>query len=110
MCQATKLIYIPLIKNRFEPNYQSQDPPHDCDQTKFNFTQRSRNSAQNKHSIVLLCDSQVRGFSEKLSHILGSSRNIIGFTKPNVNIRAITNSINPKDENLTKKRHSGYLR
>jgi hypothetical protein len=111
LCQATKLIYIPLIKNRFEPisNYQSQDPPHNCDKTKFNLMQRSKNSAQNKHSIVLLGDSQVWGFSEKLSDILGSSCNIIGITTPNANIRAITNSTNPKDENLTKKRRSCYL-
>jgi hypothetical protein len=66
--------------------------------------QRLKNSAQNKHSIVLLGDSQVWGCSEKLSDILGSLCNIIGITKPNANIRAITNSINPKDENLTKKK------
>jgi hypothetical protein len=64
--------YIPLIKNRFEPinNYQSQDTPHNRDQTKFNLTQQSRNSAKNKHRIVLLGDSQVLGCSEKLSDIL----------------------------------------
>ena len=65
--------------------------------------QRSRNSAKNKHRIVLLGDSQVWGCSEKLSDILGSSCNIIGITNPKVNIRAITDSINLKDENLTKK-------
>ena len=78
---------IPLSKNRFEPisNYQSQDHSHSCVQTKFKSTQRSRNNAQNKHSIVLLGDSQVRGCSEKLSDILGSSCNITGITKPNTN-------------------------
>jgi len=40
---------------------------------------------------------------EKLSDILGSSCNIIGITKPNANIKAITNSVSLKDENLTKK-------
>ena len=69
----------------------------------------TRNSAQNKHRIVLLGDSQVRGCPQKLSDILGSSCNIIGITKPNANIRASSNSINLKDENLTKKRCSDYL-
>jgi archaellum biogenesis ATPase FlaH len=50
-----------------------------------------------------LGDSQVLGCSDKLSDILGSSCNIFGVTKPNANIKAITNSINLKDENLTKK-------
>ena len=75
---------------------------------KFKPTQRSRNSMQNKHRIVLMGDSQVRGCSNKLSDILGSSCNTFGVTKPNVNLRAITNSINLKDENLKKRRD--YLR
>jgi len=45
----------------------------------------------------------VCGCSGKLSDILGSSYNIFGITKPNVNIKEITNSINLKTENLTKK-------
>ena len=104
-CATQQNSYIPLIKNRFEPvsNYQSQDPPHNCDQTKFKSMQRSRNSARKKHRIVLLHDSQVRGCSAKLSDILGSSCNIIGITNPNANVKAITNSIDLKDENLTKK-------
>ena len=43
------------------------------------------------------------GCSGKLSDILGSSYNIFGNTKPNENIKEITNSINLKTENLTKK-------
>jgi len=43
------------------------------------------------------------GCSGKLSDILGISYNIFRITKPNVNIKEITNSINLKDENLTKK-------
>jgi hypothetical protein len=58
---------------------------------------------QNKHRIVLLGDSQVQGCSDKLSDILGRSFNSFGITKPNVNLGAITNSINLKDENVTKK-------
>ena len=104
-CARQQNSYIPLIRNRFEPisNYLSQDIPHHCDQTKFKLTQWSKNGAQNEHRIVLTGDSEVQGCSEKLSDILGSSCNIIGFTKPNANIKAITNSINLKDENLTKK-------
>jgi len=80
----------------------SPDQPHNCAQTKFKSMQRLRNNAQNKHRIVLLGDSQVRGYSEKLLDKLGSSYNITGITKPNANIEAITNSISLKDEYLTK--------
>jgi len=41
--------------------------------------------------------------SGKLSDIQGISCNIFRITKPNANIKEITNSINLKDENLTKK-------
>ena len=47
--------------------------------------------------------SQVRGCSDKLSDLLGSSYNIVRIKKSNVNIKEITNSINLKDEKLTKK-------
>jgi hypothetical protein len=63
--------------------------------------QRLRNSVQNKHRIVDMGDSQVQGCSDKLSDRLGSSFNTFAVTKPN--LRAITNSINLKEENLTKK-------
>jgi hypothetical protein len=105
-CARQQNSYIPLIKNRSEPiiNHKSQVPPYNCDQTKFQSKHQSSNSTQNKHRIVLLGDSQVQGSSEKLSDILGSSCNIIGITKPNANIRAITNSINLKDEKRKKKK------
>lgn len=92
------MLGIPLTKNKFEPisNYQFQDLQQFCAHFKLKKTQRSRNSAQNNHRIVLLGDSQVRGCSGKLSDILGSSYNIFGITTPNVNI-------NLKEENLTKK-------
>jgi hypothetical protein len=91
-CARQQNSYIPLIKNRFEPisNYQSQDPPQNCAHTQLKTTQLSRNSAQNKHRIVLMGDSQVWDCSDKLSEILGSSCNIFRITKPNTNINAIT--------------------
>jgi len=58
---------------------------------------------QNKHRIVLIGDSQVRVCSDKLPDRLGSSCNTFGVTKPNASLRAVTNSINLKDENLTNK-------
>jgi hypothetical protein len=58
---------------------------------------------QNKYRIVLIGDSQVRGWADKLSDVLGSSCKIFGITKPNANLKAITNSVNRKGENFTKK-------
>ena len=105
-CAGQQNSYIPLSKNRFEPisNYQLQDPPLNYAHTKCKPMQQSRNSVQNKRGIVLIGDSQVRVCSDKLSDRLGSSCNTFGVTKPNANLRAITNSINLKVENLTKKK------
>ena len=99
-CAGQQNLYIPLTKNRFEPisDHQLLDPPQFCAHTKLKTTQRSRNSAQNNHRIILLGDSQVRGCSDKLSDILGSSYNIFGITNHKANRKKITNSINLKDE------------
>ena len=96
--------YIQLSKNRFEPlsNSKSQDPPSNHVHTKSKQKQLSRNSVQNKHRIVLIGDSQLWGCSDRLSNVLGSSCNTFGVTKPNANLKAITDSINLNYENLTK--------
>ena len=47
-----------------------------------------------KHRIVLMGDSQIRGCAEKLASILGSAYNVMGITEPNSNPRAITDSYN----------------
>ena len=95
--------YIQFSKNRFESlsNYKSRDPPSNHVHTKSKQKQPSRNSVQNKYRIVLIVDIQVRGCSYRLSNILGSSCNTFGVTKPNANLKAITDSINLSNENLT---------
>jgi hypothetical protein len=78
-CARQQKSYILLSKNRSEPisNYQFQDPPLNCAHTKCKPIQRSRNSVQNKHRIVLIGDSQVQGCSGNLSDRLGSSFNTL---------------------------------
>ena len=44
----------------------------------------------------------MRGCSDRLSNILGISCNTFGVTKPNANLKAITDSINISNENLTE--------
>jgi hypothetical protein len=80
--------YILLTKNRFEPvsDDQNQVLQRSCDQTKSKSLLWSRNSDFNKHRIILLGDSHVRGCSEKLANILGNAFSVIGITKPNVNV------------------------
>lgn len=56
-----------------------------------------------KHKIILIGDSHVRGCSEKLANFLGSSCNVIGISKPNADLKAITSKINMRIENLRKK-------
>jgi len=56
-----------------------------------------------KHKIILIGDSHVRVCSEKFVNFPGSSCNIIGISKPNVDLKAITSTINIRLENLMKK-------
>jgi hypothetical protein len=49
----------------------------------------SKSSELNKHKIIILGDSYVRGCSEKLTSILENAYSIIGISKPNSKIGAI---------------------
>jgi hypothetical protein len=55
-----------------------------------------------KRKIILLGDSHLRGCLEKLANLLGNSCSVVGITKPNASLSAITSSINLKTEKLTK--------
>jgi hypothetical protein len=56
----------------------------------------------NLHKVVILGDSHVRGCSEKLACILGSGFTVIGISKPNANVSAITDYRYLKTEKLSK--------
>jgi hypothetical protein len=53
--------------------------------------------------ILIIGDSHVRGCSEKLMNSLGKAYRFIGITKPNANLSAIFNSMNLKDDKLSKR-------
>jgi tRNA U34 5-carboxymethylaminomethyl modifying GTPase MnmE/TrmE len=71
-----------LTKNRVEPlsDHQNHVLQRSYDQTKSKTLSESRNSDFNKHRIIVLGDSHVRGCSEKLANILGNIQfaNILG--------------------------------
>jgi hypothetical protein len=94
-----------LTKNRFEPlsDHQNQGLQCSCDQTKSKTLSGSTNSDFNKHRIIVLGDSHVRGCSEKLANILGNAFSVIRITKLNAKVSVITNSTNLKAEKLSKK-------
>ena len=104
MCRTRKS-YIPRSENRFEliSNNHPHDPPQNCIHTESKPRHRLRIKALDKHRIILMGDSQICGCAEKLASILGSAYNVMGITKPNANLRAITNSYKQLTENLTKK-------
>jgi len=64
--------------------------------------QLSKTNVKNQGKVILLGDSHIRVCSEKLADLLGNSYSVIGITKPNANIKAVTDSINLKAEKLTR--------
>jgi len=84
---------IPLDDNRFSPLSNLQDQVHHStyDQDKSQPTHSSKTSHKNQCKVILLGDSHIRGCSEKMADLLGNSYSVIGITKPNANLSAITN-------------------
>ena len=97
--------YIPLDGDRFVPLSNLQEEMHQPTyvQDKSQAAQLSKTNGKNQHKVILLGDSHIHGCSEKLADLLGNSYSVNGITKPNTNMRAITDSINPKAEKLTRK-------
>jgi len=97
--------YIPLDENRFSLLSNLQDQVHHptYGQDKPQPTHLSKISGKNRRKVILLGDSHIRGCSDKLADLLGNSYSVIGITKPNANLSAITDSINLKRKKLTSK-------
>jgi hypothetical protein len=97
--------YIPLDDNRFSLLSNLQDQVHHptCGQNKPQPAHLSKISGKNQCKVILLGDSHIRGCSEKMADLLGSSYSVIGITKPNAKLSAITDLINLKTEKLTSK-------
>jgi hypothetical protein len=55
------------------------------------------------HKILITGDSHVRGCSNKLVNLLGSSYSVTGISKPNADLKAVTSSINIRFGELNKK-------
>jgi len=55
-----------------------------------------------RHKILVISDSHVRGLSENISNCLDDSFSVIGITKQNADIEAVTSPLYLKTENLTK--------
>jgi hypothetical protein len=53
--------------------------------------------------ILIIGDSHVRGYSEKLMNSIGKAYRVIWITKPNANVSAILHSINLKDDKLSQR-------
>jgi hypothetical protein len=97
--------HIPLDNNRFAPLSNLQDDVHQPTyiQPKSQPAKLPKTSVKNQRKVILLGDSHIRGCSEKLADLLGYSYSLIGITKPNANVKAVTDSFNLKAEKLTRK-------
>jgi hypothetical protein len=97
--------FTPSTNNRFYclSNYQDLALQSDGKKIKWKPLLESKNSEVNKHKIIILGDSHVRGCSEKWRSILGNAYSIIGISKPNAKIAAVIDYEYLKAENLTEK-------
>ena len=97
--------HIPLGDNRFVPLSNLQDDTHQPNNVhhKSQPAQLPKTNCKNQRKVILLGDSHIRGCSEKLADLLRNSFRVIGITKPNANVKAVTDSINLKTEKLTRK-------
>jgi hypothetical protein len=59
-------------------------------------------TAQPKHRILIIGDSHVRGYAERLSDNLGHSFNVTGYVKPNTDLDIITTTAKSESKNMTK--------
>ena len=65
-------------------------------------TQIKRPVTLKKHSVLIVGDSHTRGIAERLLTKLGSSFHIIGYVKPNANLKHITSSVKLELKNFNK--------
>jgi len=70
---------------------------------KMNTSKKTVTLACRRHKIVIIGDSPVRGLLEKISNCLDDSFSVIGITKSNADIEAITSPLHLLTNNLPKK-------
>jgi hypothetical protein len=58
-------------------------------------------TAQPKHRILIIGDSHVRGYAERLSDNLGHTFNVTGYVKPNTDLDIITTTAKSESKNMT---------
>jgi hypothetical protein len=56
-------------------------------------------NAKKRRKVILLGDSHIRGCSEILGDLLGTSFSVIGITKPNANMKAVITPSMSKPKN-----------
>jgi Fe-S cluster assembly scaffold protein SufB len=59
-------------------------------------------TAQSKHGVLIIGDSHVQGYAERLSDNLGHSFNVTGYVKPNADLNIITTTAKSESINMTK--------
>ena len=102
--QTSNLI---TLSNSFEVlgNLQDSSNKTTTNTTKVHNTlrmQRKRPVTLTKHSVLIVGDSHTRGIAERLLTKLGSSFHIIGYVKPNANLKHITSSVKLELKNFNK--------
>jgi len=68
----------------------------------WNNTRETVKPESERHKVLVIGNSHVRGLSKKISNCLDDSFSVFGTTKPNADIETITSSIHLKTGNLTK--------
>ena len=65
-------------------------------------SESDRMKRERSHKIVLIGDSHIKGLSSELKHRLGDLYVILGFAKPNANVRELKDTIKNEVNKLTK--------
>jgi len=75
---------------------------------KLNTSRETVTLVRRRHKILIIGDSHFRGLPEKISNCLNNSFSVVGITKPNAGIEAITSPLHFITDNLTKKKRQLY--
>jgi hypothetical protein len=91
--------------NRFAPLFNLNDPltTTNSDVNRRQITPKKRAvPSKKKHKIIILGDSHIKGLSEKISNSLDSSYSVMGVSKPDADLDAITSPSHFKTDNFLK--------
>jgi hypothetical protein len=91
-----------LFSNFKELDTMTETLNTDLQETAISMISESNNCSLNKHNILITGKSYAKGYSEKISYVLGIAFDVTGIVKPNSDLEIITSSIKSDIKQPTK--------